>query len=163
VSWWREATSIRTDRRFRFELAPDELWEQITDIGRYREWWSWLRELRARDFAEGEVWRAKVQPPAPYSVRFTLRLDEVVEHEHVSATITGDIQGRAALDVRAHTAGSEIPLVSDLAPRHPALRAMALVGKPLLRFGHDWVLDTGARQFDRNAVQAVQDQARRRR
>jgi hypothetical protein len=41
--------------------------------------------------------------------------------------------------------------VSDLAPHDATLRRIARWTPWLSRFGHDWVLDTGLRQFRRRA------------
>jgi hypothetical protein len=39
-----------------------------------------------------------------------------------------------------------------LAPGNLTLRLMSRVAAPIARFGHDWVLDSGARQFIARAV-----------
>ena len=124
----------------------------MADVRRYRERWPWLRRFDAtQGLVEGALWRCRVQPPLPYSVGFTLTLDELTESERVRATVRGDIEGSAELTLKEDPRGCELHLVSSLAPRHPGLRALALVGRPLIRFGHDWVLDTGAKQFDPTA------------
>ena len=43
--------------------------------------------------------------------------------------------------------GCDVRLVSSLAPRNRVLKAVAKVARPMVRYGHDWVLNTGARQF----------------
>jgi hypothetical protein len=42
--------------------------------------------------------------------------------------------------------------VSHLEPGNSLLRAVARLAAPVVRYGHDWVLDTGARQFIDRAV-----------
>jgi hypothetical protein len=149
LPWWRASSPIRSDRRYGFEATREEMWALMADVGRYRSRWPWLRRFEApQGLVEGAVWRCRVQPPLPYSVRFTVTLDEVVELDRIRATIGGDIEGSAGLTLRDDPRGCELDLVSSLAPRHPGLRALAVVGRPLIRFGHDWVLDTGAKQFD---------------
>jgi hypothetical protein len=138
---------VSSDRTYRFPLPHHELWEQITDVAGYRTWWPWLREFDARAFEQGEVWQCTVQPPLPYAVRFRVALDEVVEGVSVAATITGDIVGWAHLDVAALSDGSEVRLTSDLGPANALLRFVAVAARPMARFGHNWVLDTGAKQF----------------
>jgi hypothetical protein len=46
-------------------------------------------------------------------------------------------------------------LHSSLAPGNAALRLVSRFAAPIARFGHDWVLDTGARQFISRAVVPV--------
>jgi hypothetical protein len=146
-------TTIRSDRRHRFEVPVDELWSALSDPSQYRRWWPWLRRLDGAAFEEGASWRCEVQPPLPYVLRFDLHLEEVEAARFATARIEGDIVGHAAIDVHPHgDAGSELRLVAALAPSSPALRAVARVAAPIARFGHDWVLDTGLRQFRRRAL-----------
>ena len=159
--WWRDVAPVRSDRRFHFDDDPARVWEQMSDVRQYRAWWSWLREFDATSLAEGEVWRCRVQPPAPYAVRFNVTLDEVEERQWIAATVRGDIEGAASLELIPVRRGTDVHLVSSLSPRHPALRALALVGRPLVRMGHDWVLDSGAREFDRRAAGQARQRKRR--
>lgn len=142
-----DRTQVRSDRRYRFAVPPEVLWSALSRTDDYRRWWPWLRRLEGADFAEGARWRCEVQPPLPYSLRFELELEEVVPPRFVTATVTGDLRGHAAIDVRATVEGSELRLVSTLGPDSAVLRTIALVAHPLVRFGHDWVIDTGLRQF----------------
>jgi uncharacterized protein YndB with AHSA1/START domain len=163
MAWWRGTTPIRSDRRFRFDSPVEDVWARMSQVDEYRAWWPWLRQFDGRALEEGAVWRCRVQPPLPYTVRFTLTLDEVAEREHVAATVAGDIAGSAAITLAARGTGCDVRLQSSLAPRHPGLRALAVVGRPLVRIGHDWVLGTGAKQFDGGAAPTVQGGAARRR
>lgn len=141
---------VRSDRRYQFPVGPDDLWAAMTDVGSYRRWWPWLARLDADDFATGGQWACVVRPPLPYVVRFTVHLDVVEPPALATATIAGDIVGTAKLSVRGDGDGtSEVRLESLLAPAHPVLRAIARVARPVVRFGHEWVLDTGAAQFGR--------------
>ncbi len=44
-------------------------------------------------------------------------------------------------------------LHSSLAPGNTALAIVSRFAAPIARFGHDWVLDSGARQFIARAVE----------
>jgi hypothetical protein len=117
-------------------------------VDAYRTWWPWLRDFDGTRLAAGETWSCQVQPPLPYSVRFTVRLDEVAAGERVAATIDGDISGTATLHVVPGSAdGSSLRLVAALSPRKRSMVALSFAARPLVTFGHHWVLDTGARQF----------------
>lgn len=71
----------------------------------------------------------------------------------MSASVSGDIVGSATLTIDAdHDGESVVRLVSRLAPSNSFLRRIARVARPVVRFGHDWVLDTGAAQFRRGAL-----------
>lgn len=138
---------VRSDRRYRFAVGPEALWAAITDVEQYRLWWPWLRGFEAQGLVVGDAWRCVVQPPLPYTLRFTVTLDEVVEPRLVRATVSGEIVGTARLDIAEDGDGGEMRLTSSLSPDNRMLRAVASVARPVVRFGHDWVLDTGARQF----------------
>ena len=156
-------TKLRTDRTYRYPFTVAELWDRLQRVDAYTTWWPWLREFDGRSVAAGEVWTCTVQPPLPYSVRFTVAFDEVVEGEEVVTTIGGDIGGTATLlllpgdddpddpDDPAVTDGaadgSRLRLIAELAPQKRSMLALSVVARPLVTFGHHWVLDTGARQF----------------
>ena len=93
-----------------------------------------------------------MQPPLPYRVRFTVHLDDVVPVRSVTATVSGEIVGTAALTIAPSGRGSSARLVADLGPEKHALRALSVALRPLVRFGHNWVLDTGARQFEQRSA-----------
>ena len=143
---------VSSDRRYRFAVGPDELWSALTRVHDYRAWWPWLRGFDGRAFSEGERWACVVRPPLPYSLRFKVELQEVVAPRLVTAILDGDIVGRARLDIAAAPDGSDLRLVSQLAPKNAVLRNIARLARPVARFGHDWVLDAGFRQFEGNAV-----------
>ncbi len=119
----------------------------MAEVGSYRTWWPWLRHFDGVGLDAGTTWSAVVQPPLPYRLRFELHLDEVDAPRLVTAHVTGDIEGTARLEISAADDGSELHLISELAPTSPALRTVARVAAPVARFGHECVLDTGLRQF----------------
>lgn len=143
---------VRSDRSFRFEAAPADVWSAISSLEDYRVWWPWLREFDATALDVGDRWRCVVRPPLPYVLRFSVVLTAVVPGERIDAGVEGDIEGVASVTLRSHGDGTEVRLVSALAPRHALLRRIMGLTPWLARFGHDWVLDTGLRQFRRRAL-----------
>jgi hypothetical protein len=142
---------VRSDRTWRFDADAPTVWSALTDIGAYREWWPWLSRFDGDTFAAGARWNCTIQPPLPYTMKFTLWLEDVVACQAVEATVAGDIEGSARLSLQADGDATLVRLVSDLAPANPFLKRVAWVATPIVRFGHDWVLDTGAAQFRRRA------------
>ncbi|MEX2292239.1 MAG: hypothetical protein WD691_00510 [Acidimicrobiales bacterium] len=138
---------FHSDRRYHLPMSPDELWATVARVDDYQSWWPWLRRFEGEHLADQAVWTCLVQPPLPYWVRFDVVLDEVIEPHTVRARIKGDVVGDAHLDIREHLAGSEARLISNLGPGNPLLKAVAAVAAPVVRYGHDWVLDSGVRQF----------------
>lgn len=144
--------SFRSDRSWRFDVGVDRLWERLSATDEYRSWWPWLRSFRAPGGFEPDAeWTCAVAPPLPYVLRFTVRLDHVEPHRLVAASVDGDIGGTATLTIDGDDATSSARLVSSLHPRHPVLRGVGVVARPVIEHGHDWVLDQGRRQFTERA------------
>ena len=143
---------VRSERRFEFDAAPPALWAALGSVEDYPRWWPWLRRFDARALAPGEEWRCTVKPPLPYVVRFAIKFEKVEVEQRIDATVRGDIEGPAQLLIEPSSGGSAVTLTSSLRPTNTVLKAAALVGRPLVRYGHDWVLDIGAGQFASRAL-----------
>jgi uncharacterized protein YndB with AHSA1/START domain len=141
-----------SDRRYRFPVAPEALWAAIAETDEYRRWWPWLTAFEAEGLASGVAWRCAVRPPLAYTLRFTIHLDDVVRPSLVTATVDGDIGGTARIEIAADGTGCAVRLRSTLTPSSRLFGIVAGVARPIVRYGHDWVLDTGARQFAAQAV-----------
>jgi len=148
------ARGLESDRRYRFQVAPEEFWSAIGATESYQRWWPWLRAFEARGLVAGDVWRCAVRPPLRYTVRFSVHLDEVQRPTLIAAHVEGDIVGTARLAVTPCDDGCDVRLTSKLAPSQRALAVVTSFARPLVRRGHDWVLDTGARQFADRALAA---------
>ena len=143
---------IHSDRRWDFDVPAPALWNAITGVHHYRGWWPWLRRFEAKGLVAGDTWRCVVQPPVPYTLRFQVAIEEVDPNRLVAASLTGDVTGQARLEIGDTDNGCEARLVSALRPGNGGLRLVAMLARPIARFGHDWVLDTGATQFAARAV-----------
>lgn len=146
---------VVSDRRYHLAAPPPAVWVALARTEDYRQWWPWLRNFDGGDLEVGAEWRCTIRPPLPYVVRFSLRLNEVEPPQSVTAELRGDIQGRARIDL--HPTGpagrsTELRLRAALEPARAVFGIVATVARPLARFGHDWVLDTGARQFADRAL-----------
>ncbi len=143
---------LRSDRRFPMPKDAETVWSAIASTDQYRTWWPWLRHFEAEGLVEGDVWDCAIQPPLPYTLHFTVTVDRVDGPHVIEVTIGGDVTGTARLDLADAPGGSEIHLVAALAPSRRWLQALSVLARPLARFGHDWILDTGARQFAERAL-----------
>jgi Polyketide cyclase / dehydrase and lipid transport len=141
--------AFTSDRGWDFDVATDALWERLSRVDDYGAWWPWLRDFDpVGGFAPGARWRCEVAPPLPYVVRFTVHLDHIEEGRSATARVSGDVRGRASLTVDGSAGGgSRARLRSELAPANPVLRSFGMVARPVVEWGHDWVLDQGLRQF----------------
>jgi uncharacterized protein YndB with AHSA1/START domain len=144
--------TITNQRRYTIPVAKEAVWALISDVDAYRTWWSWLRVFEAGALRAGEEWRCEVQPPLPYPVRFRVALEHVEGPVLVRARVSGDVVGTATLTLEDGDEGCVVCLESSLAPGNSTLRLVSRLASPIARFGHDWVLDSGARQFIARAV-----------
>lgn len=150
-----EVAAFGSDRSWAFELSPDELWDRLTDVGGYRQWWPWLARFQPiGGFQEGARWTCTVTPPLPYDVSFSVLLEQVDPARSVQARVLGDIEGDAHLAIDAVDGGSVARLTSQLAPANPVLRGVGAAARPLVEWGHDWVLDQGRAQFVERGLSA---------
>ena len=146
------ARPFRFEGRWSFSATPEELWRVFSDTERLQELWPWLRTLESPGLVEGTVSRCVVRAPVPYTVSVEVALRQVVPARLVVAAVSGDLEGPARLDVAARPGGSEASLFWELEARAPLLRAASLVARPVMDWGHNWVVDTGVRQFRRKAL-----------
>ena len=138
---------IRSDRTYEFPAEPDVIWARLDQVQDYQKWWPWLRRFEARQLKTGETWDCLIKPPVPWSIRMVIRITEAVPARLITAQVSGDVTGEGQLEVQPHEGGSQLRICTRLAPASALLKAAAYLAAPLSRFGHDWVLDTGSRQF----------------
>lgn len=147
--------AITTVHRYDLPLPRGEVWGLIGEVRNYRRWWPWLRSFQATALAVGEEWRCEVQPPVPYPVRFRVEIEHIEAPSLVRAEVCGDVVGDAVLGLDEAEGGCVATLRSSLAPGNAAFQLISRFAGPIAKFGHDWVLDSGARQFIARAVVPV--------
>lgn len=140
------------DRRFTLNLPPAQLWSILEDTDRYVEWWSWLRVLEGGGLHPGAVARCVVRAPLPYSLHFTVRVEDVVPTSRVVTWVDGDLEGPARLDIAPAGDGCEARLAWELHLRDRLLRPLSRVGRPAMRWAHDRVVEVGLLEFRRHAL-----------
>ena len=146
-------TEFAFDRSWDFELTRDDLWSRISDTSSFSTWWPWLRAFDPVPLEAGATTRAAIGPPLPYVLNVALEVADVVEASSVDVLVAGDLHGPARLEVTDLDAGSRARLLWTLELRRPMLRMAASVARPVLQWGHDWVVTNGVEQF-RRAVHA---------
>ena len=143
---------FRLDRSFDFEVGPDRFWSVISRTADYRSWWSWLRHIDADELREGTVARCLVRGPVPYDLRLVITVRRLVPTELLDTAVAGDLEGWARLELAPTAGGCRVRLVWEVGPRARIVRATARAARPLVQWGQDWVVATGARQFARRAL-----------
>jgi hypothetical protein len=143
---------FRLDRTWTFAVGPDELWEALSRTDDFRRWWPWLREMSGDGLVPGTRSACVVRAPIPYTLRFRVTIEDVVPGVCVEAVVDGDLAGRGRLEVGPEGDGSRAHLAWELELQRPMLRTAARFGRPVMDWGHDWVVDSGVEQFRRRAL-----------
>ncbi|MGZ4442422.1 MAG: hypothetical protein ACXVXC_04620 [Nocardioidaceae bacterium] len=139
---------------FWFPVAPTEMWETIERFDRFESWWAWLRDFGTdTDRLEaGNVLHATIVPPVPYRLRLDIRLESSLPPHVVQATIAGDVRGMALMRMEPVDAGTQVTVTWSLEMASTPLRIAALVAYPLMRWGHDRVVEMAVAGFRQQAL-----------
>lgn len=132
---------------------PRAVWQAIRQVDAFPQWWPWLSQLQVEragrsagaSLTEGTVLRGVVSPPLPYRMAVAVRLGHCQPGRRIEATIAGDLVGEATLGLEAEGAGTLTEVAWTIEMRQPAMRAVARLAHPLLRWGHDRVVDATVR------------------
>ena len=138
-------------RSFGFPLPPAALWARIERVDQFENWWPWLQELRleGETLAPGSVLSGVVVPPLPYRMRIRVELSRCEPPERIDAIVTGDLQGPAQLRIRPDGAGSIVEVAWTIEMMQRPMRLASRVGRPLLQWGHDRVVEITVAGFRR--------------
>jgi hypothetical protein len=137
--------------RFTFPVPPDHLWAAIERLDDFERWWGWLGHLQVEGtgLEEGSVLRGTVSPPVPYRMRVEVELQRCVPYQLIDARVTGDLAGDAHLRIHADGASSITDVDWSLEMLQRPMRVAARVAYPLLRWGHDGVVEATVSAFRR--------------
>lgn len=147
---------FRFDQAWTFDVPPGEIWALLERTGDFRRWWPWLRELSGDGLVPGGRNVCVVRAPIPYTLRFTVTVRELVAGRFVAADVDGDLAGPARLEIgpaeepgsaEETSGGTTVRLTWEMELRRPVLRTAARYGRPVMEWGHDWVVANGMRQF----------------
>jgi hypothetical protein len=140
---------IAYQRGFAFDLAPDLLWDRMEEIDQFERWWPWLTDLRieGNGLSAGSVLHGVVTPPLPYRMRLDVELVECDRPTAIDATISGDLTGQARLRLRPRGDWAEVAWEVEM--RQPAMRIASRLGRPVLQWGHDRVVEVTVAGFRR--------------
>jgi hypothetical protein len=137
--------------RFAFDVAPEVMWRSIEHSERFEGWWSWLAEFRIEGpgLVAGAVLHGVVSPPVPYTMRIRVVLDRCTRPSSIDATVHGDLEGHAHLVLEPTEQGTMAEVWWTVEMKQRPMRLAARVAHPLLRWGHDRVIESTVNGFRR--------------
>jgi carbon monoxide dehydrogenase subunit G len=143
------ATVVDYQAEFALPGSPDVVWDAINRVECFEAWWSWLRELRVdgTPLAAGSVLSGLVAPPIPYRMRLRIALVRCVPPRRIDAEVSGDLRGRAHVQLDPDPAGTKARVGWTVEMMARPMRFAARVGSPLLRWGHDRVVEATVARF----------------
>lgn len=139
---------------FWLPARPAEVWRTIERFDRFETWWSWVDSFRAeRDgLIEGNVLHGVVSPPLPFTFEVRVRLAECDRPHLVEADVDGDVRGRAVLRLEEDGAGTSAEVRWSLTMVRGPVRTAAQFAYPVVRWGHDRVVELTVSSFRRRAL-----------
>jgi uncharacterized protein YndB with AHSA1/START domain len=153
----RSPYEIDFRRSYLFPVPPATVWSSIEDVEHFPAWWGWLGHFRmvGDGLKPGSVLEGTVTPPLPYRMRVQVTIDRSRPPERIDATVRGDLTGHAQLTLAPVDAGSEVAVAWTIEMRQRAMRAVARVAHPLLRWGHDRVVESTVGAFREHLAAAT--------
>ena len=144
-------TVIDYRQRFFLSAPPAAVWEALSEPRRFESWWGWLGEFRVDGdgLVDGAVLSGLVSPPVPYRMRVSVRLERCVAPRRIDAVVNGDLEGTAWLELHPDGEGTSAEVAWRIEMMQRPMRLAARVAGPLLRWGHDRVVDMTVAGFRR--------------
>jgi uncharacterized protein YndB with AHSA1/START domain len=140
---------VEYDERFVFAVPPEQVWAAIEELDQFQRWWGWLAELivDGDGLRTGSVLRGTVAPPLPYRMRLRVELDRCVPPRLIDASVHGDLEGEAHLRLDPEPPGTAAEVAWTIEMMQRPMRLAARVAPPVLRWGHDRVVDATVSSF----------------
>jgi hypothetical protein len=140
------------ERRFAFPPRPGEVWSTISRVDRVEEWRGWLTDLHVEGtpLETGWVLEGVVTPPLPYRMHLRVALLECIAPTRINAEIPGDLVGRGRVLLEPHGDATPATIGWTFEMMQTPMRVAARVAPPLLRWGHDGVVDVTVATFRRH-------------
>ncbi len=143
---------LEYEGRFDFPVPPEEVWSAVEDLENFETWWGWLGEFRVEGpgLAAGSVLHGVVAPPLPYRMRVRVELVQCDPPHSIDASVAGDLVGQARLVLEPDRAGTRVWVAWEIEMMQRPMRVACRVAFPLLRWGHDRVVDATVAGFRRH-------------
>jgi hypothetical protein len=145
---------IEYDGTFTFPVPVAQLWATMLRVDRFSSWWSWLRDfsVEGEGLEEGAVLHGIVAPPLPYRMKLDVVVEELVPERCVTALVHGDLEGTARLTFEGDESETRAHATWTVEMMQRSMRLAARIAHPLLRWGHDRVVDATVDGFRRRLV-----------
>ncbi len=123
------------------DVAPDDAFEVLSDIGDYPAWWPEIREVWRIDDDTVDV---RARSLLPYDLRFTMtraRADR--EAGILEVEMMGDLEGFSRFTITPERAGSRVLFEEEVNTNRRLLNRLALVARPAFSLNHTLMMRHG--------------------
>lgn len=124
---------IEGDRKLVYEI--------LKEGERYPDWWRPAYQ-ECRRVGEEAV-ACRVRAKLPYTLEFTTELVRERPPEEFEIRASGELEGKGLWRLRQAGKFTEVEFHWDVEARKPWVRALSFLLKPVFRWNHDWVMNTG--------------------
>jgi hypothetical protein len=147
---------IDYDGTFTFPVSVARLWATMVEVDLFSSWWGWLHDfsVEGNGVEHGAVLHGVVEPPLPYRMRLAVVVDECVPEQRITAFVHGDLDGVARITFDGNDAQACAHAEWTLEMMQRPMRMAARIAHPLMRWGHDRVVDATVDSFRRHLVAA---------
>jgi uncharacterized membrane protein len=129
------------------DVDADQLFDVLSDIASYPRWWPQLRSVERIDDDTAAV---LCRSALPYTLRLRAqRTREDREERVLEVGLDGDLHGWARWTLAPRQDGTALVFEQEVVARGRALRWAGLVGRPVLRLNHAWMMRGGRLGLDR--------------
>jgi carbon monoxide dehydrogenase subunit G len=152
--------SIDYSHQFSILSTPPVVWSVLEDVGFLSECSPWLAALTVDDpgLRAGAIVKGMITTPLPFQVNISLDVEEWSPCSLMAAAVHGDLEGDARLGLTAADEGTCLDLDWTVEIASAPIRTMARVAHPLLRWGHDRVIQSAVERLAAR-VRAVQGES----
>jgi hypothetical protein len=146
---------IEYDGTFAFPVSIERLWLAVARLDQFSSWWGWLHDYTVEGTAleAGTVLHGVVEPPLPYRMRLDVVLGECVPEHSIAAQVHGDLEGAAHLTFDGDERSARAHATWTIEMMQRPMRLAARFAHPMLRWGHDRVVDATVDGFRHRALQ----------
>lgn len=143
---------IEYARQFSFPVPPPKVWSALEHWEKFEGWWGWLSEFRVEGpgLVAGSVLHGVVAPPLPYRMRLRVVLVACDPPRCIDASVHGDLVGHARLQLEPEGDGTRASVAWTIEMMQRPMRLAGRVASPVLRWGHDRVVDATVASFRRH-------------
>lgn len=136
-----ELSRYRFRSAWHVDMDEDALFDVLCDIGSYPQWWRQVRSVQRIDDDTASVVCRSV---LPYDLRMrAARTTQDREGGVLEVRLSGDLDGWSRWTLTPRGRRTALVYEQEVVAHGRTLRWLGLVGRPLLRLNHRWMMRSG--------------------